>query len=384
MSLRAKSMTFEVPETPRAHPTDPYGIRIAEDEMRAYMLHMRFNASEEAIAKLKYALVAQGCLDAKDSTYSKMLHGGVPRSYRRNEWLVSTGVAARLGRESATYCRVLEEWVKNPKLLDEKNTDQIQKDAPRAGRSLFVDSKAQAERVERILSVYCLTVPEEGYSQGQNFFVSAMILLGMDDDEIFAMLGHICQTMFPCTFTESHFGLEADLALLMYYMEFKCKPFIALANRYNIMTEHFPRNVLMSLGLYVIPHASCFCVWDRMFAYGVMEFFLCVMRIFNAVAIRVQSEIDIRSLRHPVREDFVMGAISAKLKTMTDIGSVLNSELPHPSKKISPAAFNRRRQELRLKLSGVGLFTSRRLRGTAQDTDARFGGSSTSESPPED
>lgn len=323
---------------------DEYGFALHKEAVEGYQIYCQNNAEKEMQRMAKY----EDCLfdterGFKDREYSQMVRTGVPRNRRRMEWLECCGLQFQIEESHGYYAKLLAAIEENPELVDQRDRSAIEMDVKRIGDNCVIDHDDMAESMSRVLWAYCADSDGGGYTQGMNFIVSGLLLLQFTEEECFHVLRYVCTTLFPISFTPDVIGLQADCAVLKYYIGVKCKDFMKFLERFDITLDHFVLRFVGSLCFGVLPQESVYRIWDRMITGGAIEFFKCIIKIFNYVYSRICRAYKERL--DTMRGDFLIQLIDAELRALVNITDVLIRSIP--GKPIETYSFNKRRMKER-------------------------------------
>jgi len=326
---------------------DQYGYQVQAEALEAFHIHCQNEAENDMHRMVRY----EACLfdtkgGFKDRDYCNMVRTGIPRTRRRCEWLDCSNVIFRIEQNPGHYDR-LSRAARNDaercELINAKTRDDIEKDLYRIGENCMRDRDDLAVMSRSVLLAYCIDCKDDGYQQGMNFIVYGMLLLRFSEEETFWMLKFVCQDLFPISFTPAIIGVHADCELLKYYMRYKCKDFMRILNHYQIPAEIYLHKLVASLGFAVLPQESVYKIWDRMITGGAVEFFKCLIKLFNAIATKLINRY--RDSLWTQRPDSLLQIIDAELQGMVDITQALIIRIP--GAQIEPSAFNKRRSKER-------------------------------------
>jgi len=326
---------------------DEYGFAVQKQAVEKYQIYCQNNAENELARMVKF----EDCLfdtpdGFKDRMYSQMVRTGIPRGRRRMEWLECSGLQFEIERSANYYAQMVEAAhgdVDQCELVSHKCRDVIEKDIVRIGENCVIDRDKMVVALRNVLLAYCVDAEGDGYQQGMNFIVSAVLMLDFTEEEAFWLLKHVCTQLFPLNFTPTMIGVRADCEVLKYYMNVKCRDFMAIIEHFELPVDYFVSRFVMSLGFGILPQESCYRVWDRMITGGALEFFKCIIKIFNAVARTIQSRYGAKLWNQ--KHDWVIEIIDAELRALVDITDVLIRRID--GKPIEQFSFNKRRHKLR-------------------------------------
>jgi hypothetical protein len=166
-----------------------------------------------------------------------------------------------------------------------KSLQNIDTDIHRTlGENRLSDADEFTRRLLRILQLYCLHVPHEGYSQGMHFFGMAMLVHGMSDAETFWMLDHITQTLFPLSFDRRVTGQVADQNVFCYYAGKALPKLCRFLERAGLdLRLVLGIELFGALGHNLFPHHSMYVLWDWLFMAGAPAFFSAALKIASAL-----------------------------------------------------------------------------------------------------
>ena len=326
---------------------DEYGFELKKDLLNEFAIHCANNEESESMRLTRY----KDCLFStertyKDRVYSQMVRTGIPRSARRSEWLECSGVMFVIQENEGYYEKKLAEVNRDEgvnRLVSKSDREEIGKDVGRTGHNMIIDQKVFGTKIRDIALVFCAEFPQDGYTQGLNFIISNLLILNFTEEETFWMLRYICRDLFPLTFSPGLVGANADIALLAYYMSFKCKDFLGILSRFNIEVRYFLDKLVCSLGSRILPQESCYCIWDRMICGGAIEFFKSILRIFNHLSQRFFSSLGLKI--DTIDMCTVIHFFDSVLTSLVDITNVLITRIP--GRQIEHMCFNKRRNNYR-------------------------------------
>jgi len=323
---------------------DEYGFALQKEAAEGYQIYCQNTADKELARMARY----EDCLfdterGFKDREYSQMVRTGIPRNRRRMEWLECCGLQFQIEKSHGYYDKLLAAIDEDPSLVEDRDRSVIDMDVKRIGDNCVVDTEDMAGAMRRVLWAYCADSEGVGYSQGMNFFVSGFLLLKFTEEECFHLLRYVCTILFPISFTPDVIGLQADCAVLKYYLSVKCRDFVKLMERHEITLDHFVLRFVGSLCFGVMPQESVYRVWDRMITGGAIEFFKSIIKIFNYVYERICRSYGERL--GSMRSDFLIQLVDAELRALVNITDALIRSIP--GKPIELYSFNKRRMKER-------------------------------------
>lgn len=211
---------------------------------------------------------------------------GVPSQHRRAIWLRSSGVELQVHLMHDTFKRVYGlARQKQSVHLPPSVVDQIEKDLTRTiGQTIRRDKKHLIRKMRHVLVARAIYKPAEGYCQALNFFTMSFLILGFSTEEAFWMLNHVADTLFPLSFDAHVTGQCVDGDVIEYYFRSLFPDFDAQLRRLNLDIRMLcVNNFIGTLFCDRMPYESVWCVWDRMFAGGAVEFFNAALKVIALV-----------------------------------------------------------------------------------------------------
>jgi hypothetical protein len=273
---------------------DEHGLSLAADVARAYHTERVARASISAMNAPNIA----ASLDAdtnklSDARFVQLCMLGVPSDQRRAVWLACSGVDLQVSENKAYFRRLkLRLKQEGDKSVPDIVRRQIEADVSRTiGETIRRDKTSLMRKMKRVCVLYAMHRPETGYAQSFNFIVMSLLVLRFTVEEALWMLDHITTRLFPCSWDKRLTGLRADTEAFAYYFG---KSFPAL-NRFMLANDMtidiiFSGSAFGTLLLNKMPHESVWCVWDRMFAGGAIEFFNAVLHIMTHVLAKIPTK----------------------------------------------------------------------------------------------
>ena len=305
----------------KASEYDEHGLALHADVTEAYATQRVLRASKIEIGAARVAAVLNDDLARMhDHEFMSLIMLGVPSSHRRAVWLVSSGVDVRMRCQRPLYKSLKRRLDLASDIgavgstdthpVPHKVRDQIDKDIHRTiGGTIRRDRRVLFKRMRRVLLLHAMQMPEENYSQALNFITMSFLVLGFTNEEAFWMLEHVTTRLFPITFDESLTGMRADTEAFEYYFRKSFPDLWRFLGKNGLSIGMIcGAPMIGTLLIEKMPYESAWCVWDLMFAAGVVEFFNALLKIMKHVIARLPQRLV--ALNSPV-DDKNNGAAAA-------------------------------------------------------------------------
>jgi len=175
-----------------------------------------------------------------------------------------------------------------------KNLKQIIMDVPRTmpRNHKFSTNETLRERLERVLTAFCIHAPDIGYCQGFNFLAGGALLF-LDEEDAFWFLTSIVEVVFPPEyFLNDLAGLQADQQVLASIVADECPRLCAHLDRYATYFELSVVTTSWFLGLFFdcMTFETLVRVWDCLLVFGHEALFrisVAIFRIFEEQIIEI-------------------------------------------------------------------------------------------------
>eukprot|EP00301_Raphidiophrys_heterophryoidea_P027658 c9758_g1_i1.p1 GENE.c9758_g1_i1~~c9758_g1_i1.p1 ORF type:complete len:655 (+),score=128.86 c9758_g1_i1:3-1967(+) len=141
-----------------------------------------------------------------------MVWFGIPAHMRRAWYMHFISKMHHITIEETLF----DSLVKESQALSSAATDQIMLDLARTvspKHRTFINYSSGQAALRRVLCAYALRNPKIGYCQAMNF-ITAQLLLGVDDHCAFWMLSCFCESLFPAYYVVSLQGLIIDMHVI--------------------------------------------------------------------------------------------------------------------------------------------------------------------------
>eukprot|EP01088_Endostelium_zonatum_P017538 TRINITY_DN520_c0_g1_i1.p1 TRINITY_DN520_c0_g1~~TRINITY_DN520_c0_g1_i1.p1 ORF type:complete len:986 (-),score=239.91 TRINITY_DN520_c0_g1_i1:33-2990(-) len=193
--------------------------------------------------------------------FKPFIKKGLPMAHRAEVWL-HTSLAKQKQRENeGMYWRLLTLH------KDDKSASvtQIEKDLDRTFPGHYVFSHPEGlAPLKRVLIAYSWYNSGIGYCQAMNF-ITALLLLFLDEESTFWLLSCIAEEFLPDYFTKIMVGCKADCAILAELISKKMPLVAQHFTRLDIKTPVLTHEWLLSLFIDQLPIDVCLRVLDLFF-----------------------------------------------------------------------------------------------------------------------
>jgi hypothetical protein len=386
---------------------DEHGLSLAADVASAYHVERVARASTSALNAPSIASsLDPDTRKLSDARFLEVCMLGVPSEHRRSVWLASSGVDLHLLLHKQYY-KELRERLRSygDKAVPDSVRSQIDKDIVRTlCVNIRKDKASLTRKMRRVCLLYAMHNPDIAYSQGFNFMIMSLLILKFTVEEAFWMLDHINTRLFPITWDTRLTGLRADLVAFSYYCSKSFPDFSDFLTSLDLTIDKLlPFEAFATLLLQKMPHESAWCVWDRMFAGGAIEFFHALLHIMKHVIDKLPRkivvdapppvvakkarffsrhkavpEIDLTHIttsssaspprmQYDIDADNLVSFFSSEVRRIVDMPRILALKMPQ---QINPLALEMRRNRIRMQL----------LAEQASQNHDRLGSSSTDSS----
>jgi hypothetical protein len=275
--------------TPSNH-FDEHGLSLASDVAILYQAQRIIRETKAAVNSDLVDKTLGPNNRFRDNDLVSLVQLGVPHAYRRSVWLIASGVDLHVQIHHEQYKQISKlAKLKDCLHISPTVRDQIEKDLNRTiGLTIRRDKKSLLRKMRHVLLAHAIHKPLEGYCQALNFITMSFLVLGFSAEEAFWMLNYVTERLFPLSFDAHVTGQVADGEVLDYYFQSLFPEFSALLTRLNLNLSMLCGNVLIgTLFCDRMPYESVWCVWDRMFSGGAVEFFNAILKIIALVSSKI-------------------------------------------------------------------------------------------------
>ena len=263
---------------------DEYGLSLSTDAARPYAMQQVMRRNKEHLYAHRIdAMLDDDITRLRDKSFISTVMLGIPARKRRDLWLLMSGVDLRMLTERDYYHKLEKRLrAERDSAVARSDVDQIDKDLHRThGATIRRDRDVLKQRMRRILLLYAMHRPDQGYCQAFNYFVMSFIILDFTDEEAFWMLDHITMNLFPHSFSANIIGQRADVDVFQYYFAKTFPDLQRFLKQHDVsICEVAMSAIFGKLLCDKMPYESTWCVWDLMFAGGAVEFFNALLKIF--------------------------------------------------------------------------------------------------------
>lgn len=155
----------------------------------------------------------------------EFINDGIPSKYRGKLWLAMSEVSVVIEMSHGIFEQVLNDHIGQ----DNEATAQIEKDIARTFSSNIGSFSRESLRRGnvllffnsdnfKVLIAYSWKNSCVGYCQAMNF-LTAGLLVFMNEEEAFWMLAYIVEKLLPNYFNESLVGSRVDISILSHYLK---------------------------------------------------------------------------------------------------------------------------------------------------------------------
>lgn len=265
---------------------DEHGLSLASDVAAIYAAQRVIRETKAAINSDLVDKTLGPNNQFRDRDLVSLVQLGVPHQYRRSVWLTASGVDLHVQIYHSQYKQISAlAKMKDSLHVSPIVRDQIEKDLNRTiGLTIRRDKKSLIRKMRHVLLAHAIHKPLEGYCQALNFITMSFLVLGFSAEEAFWMLNYVTERLFPLSFDAHVTGQVADNEVLDYYFQSLFPEFAALLTSLGLSLSMICGNVLIgTLFCDRMPYESVWCVWDRMFAGGAVEFFNAILKVIALV-----------------------------------------------------------------------------------------------------
>jgi hypothetical protein len=316
---------------------DEHGLSLPDDVAHVYHIERVARAARNANNARQIA----SSLDPNtgkfsDAKFIEICMLGVPSEYRRAVWLACTGIEVQMHTHKQRYRELRARLREDPAgAVPDKVLEQIDKDITRTLRvNIRKDKHSLMRKMRRVCILYAMYNPHIAYSQGFNFMIMSLLILKFTVEEAFWMLDHITTKLFPLSWDTCLTGLHADSTAFAYYFS-KTFPLLSEHIQGSEVTFEmiFLHEAFATLLLEKMPHESAWCLWDRMFAGGAIEFFNGLLRIVEYVVSKIPTKVVTETPPPPLpvkKKSSFLGRL--RLVPEIDMTALTNSSSSSPPK----------------------------------------------------
>jgi len=259
---------------------------------------------------------------ALQKLFTQAIHSGVPPELREQVWWRCSGAATKKRNAPAEEqyphlvsklpVEIADPHHSSDDANDANNTDacQIEKDLQRTfpTNSRFQNEEGIAS-LRRVLLAYSRRNPELGYCQSMNF-ITAMLLLHMDEESSFWMLAAIIEDLLPCEYYAGNMtGLCVEQRVLQSCLSWKLPKVHKHLLEYEVDLDQISVPWFMCLFLNSLPLDVTLRVWDCFFYEGFKALHRISLAIFKLKQPELMEMEDMCDMFRTLRSPCSLGSV---------------------------------------------------------------------------
>jgi len=224
-----------------------------------------------------FSKYGEGACFIQTPQLTQQVRVGIPDELRGNLWQICSGSINRLKEQPLYYKNIVNEYKDQESLA----TEEIERDLYRSfPEHPYYQTEKGINSLRTVLVAYSWRNPDIGYCQAMNF-VTALLLLYMEEEGAFWVLCTICENLIPTYYHKAMVGSIVDQTIFEYLLN-HYQPDISA----HLSSLYFPYALItlpwfLCLYIGILPMEVSLKVLDRLFHEGAEILFQVGLAIFK-------------------------------------------------------------------------------------------------------